>query len=152
MRESIGGTMLFWIVLFFMTIFIAFMAAIIHYARVYKIKNSMVNYIERAEGIKSQSEFESVLSGLGYPIKEGYQICRRITGEVGGFYSLSLFANFSMPFVPNAVRVEIRGETRQIETGTLIKDSGNNGGSWFTGDLESRCTCFNPRGRVECEN
>ena len=143
MRESIGGTMLFWIVLFFMTIFIAFMAAIIHYARVYKIKNSMINYIERSEGIKTQAEFESVLLDLGYPAqKDGYIICRRITGDTGGYYSLSLFANFDMPFAKQLIRVEIKGETRQIETGTLIKDSGDTGGSWFTGDVSRRCTCF----------
>ena len=41
MRESIGGTMLFWIVLFFMSVFIAFMASVIKYARVYKIKNTI---------------------------------------------------------------------------------------------------------------
>ena len=42
MRESIGGTMLFWIVLFFMSIFITFLAAVIQYAKVYKIKNSKI--------------------------------------------------------------------------------------------------------------
>ena len=54
MRESIGGTMLFWIVLFFMSIFITFLAAVIQYAKVYKIKNSMINYLEQGEGIASK--------------------------------------------------------------------------------------------------
>ena len=135
MRESIGGTMLFWIVLFFMTIFIAFMASVINYARVYKMKNSMINYIEKSEGIKTKEEFESVLVSLGYPADGEYQICRKISREVGGYYSLSLYAVFEMPFVGTGIKVEIKGETRQIETGTLIKDSGGNQGNWFTGSI-----------------
>ena len=130
MRESIGGTMLFWIVLFFMTIFIMFMASVIRYARVYKIKNSMINYIEKNEGIKTQEEFESKLIELGYPADQSYKFCRTIVGETGGYYTLSLYAYFDVPFVAGALRVEIKGETRQIETGTLIKDTGNNGSNW----------------------
>ena len=130
MRESIGGTMLFWIVLFFMSIFIVFMASVIRYARVYKIKNSMINYIEKNEGIKTQEEFEAVLAELGYPPTQTYKFCRTIVGEKGGYYTLSLYANFELPFVGNMIKVEIKGETRQIETGTLIKDEGNNGTNW----------------------
>ena len=53
MRESIGGTMLFWIVLFFLSIFITFLAFVMKYARVYRMKNSIINYIERDEGIQT---------------------------------------------------------------------------------------------------
>ncbi len=130
MRESIGGTMLFWIVLFFMSIFIVFMASVIRYARVYKIKNSMINYIEKQEGIKTKEEFEETLLNLGYPTTGEYKFCRTITGETGGYYTLSLYADFELPFVGNVIKVEIKGETRQIETGTLIKDSGANGTNW----------------------
>ena len=135
MRESIGGTMLFWIVLFFMTIFIAFMASVIHYARVYKIKNSMINYIERSEGIKTKEEFEETLIALGYTIDGNYKICRKINGSYGGYYSLSLYANFELPFVGNSINVEIKGETASIATGTLIKDTGSNGSNWFSSEV-----------------
>lgn len=143
MRESIGGTMLFWIVLFFMTIFIAFMASVINYARVYKMKNSMINYIEKSEGIKTKEEFEDALVNLGYPANGDYEICRKISRETGGIYSLSLYAIFELPFVGNGIRVEIKGETRLIETGTLIKDSGNGQGNWFSGSVSpGSVMCF----------
>ena len=141
MRESIGGTMLFWIVLFFMAIFIGFMACVIHYSRVYKIKNSMINYIERSEGIKTEEEFRTVLNKLGYPATDPYVICRCHPSSLGWHYFLKLYAEFQIPFTPNGVRVEIRGETRTIETGTLIKDFGENGSSWFSGDV-SKDQCF----------
>ena len=143
MRESIGGTMLFWIVLFFMSIFIAFMASVINYARVYKIKNSMINYIEKSEGIRTKEEFEDMLVSLGYSTDGDYKVCRTISRETGGFYSLSLYAVFELPFVGSGIRVEIKGETRQIESGTLIKDSGTNQGNWFIGSIVPGTTmCF----------
>ncbi len=125
MRESIGGTMLFWIVLFFMSIFIAFMASIIKYARVYKVKNTMINYIERSEGVFSSEELENELVNLGY--KSGkYVICRYNPSSSGGYYYLKLYATFEIPIVGVSFDVKIKGETRTIETGTLINDVKNN--------------------------
>lgn len=127
MRESIGGTMLFWIVLFFMSIFIAFMASIIKYAKVYKVKNSMINYIERAEGIASEEEFLDQLTKLGYKTDK-YVICRYNPSSSGGYYYLKLYATFEIPIVGVTFDVKINGETRTIETGTQIKSKD----AWFT--------------------
>ena len=125
MRESIGGTMLFWIVLFFMSIFISFMAFVINYARVYKIKNSMINYLERQEGVMTKEQFEAELSMLGYPQKDNYRFCRYHPTDIGGYYYLELYMALGFPLLNNLVtpiRITIKGETRTIETGTLIKD------------------------------
>lgn len=129
MRESIGGTMLFWIVLFFMSIFIAFLAAVIQYARVYKIKNSMINYLEEGEGLETIEDFESKLTSLGYPANGKYVVCRYNAANRGGYYYLKLFAEFKIMNV--GIDVNIRGETRLIETGILVKSSGifNNQGT-----------------------
>ena len=132
MRESIGGTMLFWIVLFFMSIFITFMASVIRYARVYKIKNSMINYIERSEGIYSQEEFEAVLDDLGYPVDGKYLICKYNPIQTkGGYYFLKLYATFEVPIVGWKLDVVINGETSQITTGTLINPTPNDGPGLF---------------------
>lgn len=124
MRESIGGTMLFWIVLFFMSLFISFMAFVINYAKVYKIKNSMINYIERSEGITSKDEFESELTFLGYPKNEKYELCKYEPTDVGGYYSLELYMTLEFPIVSGAlpINISVKGETRNIETGVHIKN------------------------------
>lgn len=124
MRESIGGTMLFWIVLFFMSIFITFLAAVIQYAKVYKIKNSMINYLEQGEGIASKAEFENVLADLGYPQKGKYVICRYGAENRGGYYYIKLYATFSV--LNASVDVMVKGETRLIESGVYVK-----GNEWF---------------------
>ncbi len=131
MREAIGGTMLFWIVLFFMTIFIAFLAAVIQYASVYKIKNSVVNYLEQSEGITDKDSFENVLAGLGYSRNGKYVICRYPAENRGGYYYVKLYATFAIMNV--SLDVSIKGETRIIETGTLIKSD-----DWFN-DLSTNC-------------
>lgn len=127
MRESIGGTMLFWIVLFFLSIFIFFLASVIRYARVYKIKNSLINYIERSEGIESRSEIENKLTEFGYDGKNSYVVCRFSSTDssfyTGVIYKVLLYADFELPILGKDIvhiGVKIKGETRSIKTGTKI--------------------------------
>lgn len=136
MRESIGGTMLFWIVLFLLSMFLIFMSFIVKYARVYKIKNSIVNYIERGEGVTSKEDFDFELLFLGYPKKGQYKLCRYIMQEKGGYFYVELFSRTEFPIVGNflSLNIKIKGETRLIETGTRIKNtkSGNVAeNNWF---------------------
>ena len=126
MRESIGGSMLFYIVLFFLSIFIFFIASVIRYARVYKIKNSMVNYVERNEGFLNKSEFDDELSKLGYQENGRYKVCRYFPSELGGYYYIELYATFELPIVGNwfFIDVAIKGDTHTITSGTKIKSKG----------------------------
>ena len=120
MRESIGGSMLFYIVLFFLSIFIFFIASVIRYARVYKIKNSLVNYVERNEGIIDNKEIDSELAKMGYDSNGKYKICRYF------YYYIELYARFELPIVGNwyFIDVSIKGDTHTITTGTKIKSKG----------------------------
>ena len=89
MRDSIGGTVLFWIVLILLSVFIVFIALIIKYARVYKTKNSVVSYIERNEGVLSKEAVDKALIQYNYPLDGAYKICRYLSDdkEKGGYYS-----------------------------------------------------------------
>ncbi len=120
MRESYGGTMLFYIVLFFMSIFIAFLASVIKYARIYKMKNSMINYIERQEGVTGPEEVSAELLSIGYPSSSYFDICMYKPREDIAYYYIKLNATFSLPIVSYAFDVPIKGETRMIETGVTI--------------------------------
>ncbi len=50
MREAIGGTWLFGIVILFIALFASFLAYSISYTRAFNIKNEIINLIERNEG------------------------------------------------------------------------------------------------------
>lgn len=116
MRESVGGAMQFWVVMFIFSIFIAFLATVVQYARVYKIKNSVINEIERNEGISG--DIESILKSYEYNPENGYKVCKTSSENKGAYYYIELYATFS--FLSLNLNVTIKGETRLIETGTLI--------------------------------
>ena len=127
MRESIGGTMLFWIVLFFLSIFIAFLAFVMKYAYVYKIKNSVLDYIERQEGIETEEQFRNKLTALKYPESSSATICKNVIEKSGTtfgvYYSIELHADLSIPLVYTAIPVTIKGETMTITTGLVVEDA-----------------------------
>lgn len=50
MREAMGGTWLFSIVLIFIVLFASFLAISINYSRAFSVKNEILNYIERNQG------------------------------------------------------------------------------------------------------
>lgn len=135
MRDSIGGTMLFWIVLFLLSMFLIFMSFIIKYARVYKIKNSIVSYLERNEGVTSKLDFEFELRTLGYPEKGQYKLCRYLLPDKGGYFYVELYSRTEFP-VTNfvSINITIKGETKIIETGTRIRNTkvgGPGENNWF---------------------
>lgn len=51
MREAIGGTWIFQIVVFFVLLFTGFMCLSINHSKAFNVKNSIVKTIEREEGI-----------------------------------------------------------------------------------------------------
>ena len=131
MREAVGGTMLFWIVLTFVAIFIGFMAAVTQYGKVFRIKNAIVNYIEQGEGIATADDllkFEEKLRSLGYGREDWnsakYVLCRQdYNGATrdGSYYYVKLFVRFQIPYAP-ALEMGISGDTRLVETGTRISN------------------------------
>ncbi len=146
MRESMGGTLLFWIVLIFLSIFITFMASVIKYAFTYKIKNNLIDYIERNEGIRNKEELETKLAEFGYPRQSNYMVCKHKVGENDDtskvFWFVKLNATFKMPVINSSFNIPIQGETVFIQTGVLNTDS-----SWGV-EAGSNCEC---RGKAtEC--
>ena len=147
MRESIGGSMVFWIVLFLFSIFIAFISFIIKYARVYKIKNTVINYITRNEGVVKHSDIDKQLSSMEYQENGEYKICRYIPSDMGVFYYIELYSNTEFPIVGKWLHyvVHIKGETKVFEMTEKNLDlnhsspgENENDNVWFYG-MEDQC-------------
>lgn len=68
MKEAIGGTWIFGIVIVFIALFTAFVSLSTNYSRCYRIKDELINTIERYRGINedSISKINEYLSGIGY--------------------------------------------------------------------------------------
>ena len=77
MRESLGGSLLLYIVLFFIGLIILFFAAIMSYAKAYRVKNRIINYLENANYYNDNGPdyydlnagINSELQGIGYSYK-----------------------------------------------------------------------------------
>ena len=56
MREAVGGTFLFNLMIIFIFFFAAFLAIAINYSQAFRIKNQIINYIEQYEGINNDND------------------------------------------------------------------------------------------------
>ena len=118
MRESIGGTFLLQIVLVFLTVYIGFMAVVINYGKVFRIKNTIVNYIEQQEGVADCSVARNIIvEQVGY--LNNYKLEGRETDK-GMIYKVTVNIVFTVPLVNTRLNIPVRGETRLIETGNLV--------------------------------
>lgn len=68
MREAIGGTWIFSIVIVFIVLFTSFLAISVNYSKAFKVKNGIVNIIEKREGISDATvdEISDYLNSVGY--------------------------------------------------------------------------------------
>lgn len=137
MREATGGTLLLQLVIIILSVFVFFIAGVIQYSRVYRIKGTIVEAVERGEGgIRNKNELESVFAQAGYA--GPYQFCK-VTDKRGTYYTVTIYAEFAL--LPNvaSVKVPIKGETRTIDTGIFYGDDQSELFQSATTDGNSKC-------------
>lgn len=71
MRESIGSTWVFMLVIVFILLFVSFLTLALTYSKSFKTKNELINIIEKYEGVSSDSVkvINNYLSYSGYDVK-----------------------------------------------------------------------------------
>lgn len=75
MREAIGGTVIFQIVIFFILLFAGFMCLSINHSKAFNVKNMIINTIEREEGVNldSPENDEAIKEIVEYLKKNSYR-------------------------------------------------------------------------------
>lgn len=83
MREAIGGTWLFNLVIFFVLLFTGYMCLSINYSKAFSVKDKIITEIERNGGISNiSSNKDETIQGITNYLREvGY----RTTGECKGY-------------------------------------------------------------------
>jgi len=122
MRDATGGTLLMQLVAVILAVFIFFIASVMQYARVYRIKGTIVDAIERGEGgIRSQEELNAVISSAQY---EGeYEICKVYASRRKGvYYTVEIYSYFTILPRFMQIKLPVRGESRTIDTGIFYED------------------------------
>lgn len=82
MRESIGSTFLYNMIIIFIVIVFAILAATLTYYKAFKVNTRIINSIEKFEGYNNlaRTEIQNVLTGIGYTIKEQHTCPRQKNG------------------------------------------------------------------------
>ena len=139
MREAVGSTFLFKIMIIFIFFFTAFLAIAINYSQAFKAKNQVINALEQSEGYNATSKdrIANIVSSSGYfrevnceddyfkaTDKSGHDlkgICIKRTGAkdatdytYGSYYSVITYVHFNFPIIGDIVTIPVRGETKLI--------------------------------------
>ena len=141
MREAIGGTWLFGLVLTFIVFFASFLAVSINYSKAFNVKNNIVDLIGKYEGnnCNSRKKIGEYLSDVGYLVigkcpddyyaydlhgnylsgtNEGYYCVKAEktsdTVVEKKYYRIVTFFKLDLPMVGDLTTFRIKGETEAI--------------------------------------
>jgi len=133
MREAVGSTVLFKLIIFFIFFFASFLAIAINYSQAFRIKNQIVNALEKYEGLNDTSidEIRRVINSSGYYRRvecsnrnDGDKISTDVNGvciqklpentEKGRYYKVTTYVSFNFPIIGNLVTFPVVGETKVI--------------------------------------
>lgn len=135
MRNAIGNALLFNIVITMIILIIAFLAASLSYTKAFRVKNNIINSVEKNNGY-NQAEIDALLSEVGYRVNEkGIQTCVA-NGHTGGqvlttasnyrycivkhtvthgvYYGVTAYMYFDIPIINSLLEFPIYGESKVI--------------------------------------
>ena len=141
MRESIGGAWILGIVMTFIVLFASFLAISINYSKAFKVKNNVVDLIEKNEGMNegAAKDIYSYLRSQGYILKNkcstdyvGFDMedsvsssekalyCvkkNNVTTDTAlekSYYSVEVFFRLDLPILGEIFTFKVTGETMSI--------------------------------------
>ena len=120
MREAIGGSLLFYIMIGFIFIFIVFIAVIMDYASAYRASNAVLTQIERTEGnIKLGTSSDTADNNTLYGILKSRKYFNSLDvcctkNSNGSIYKITTKVPFELPLIGVKLNLAINNETKTI--------------------------------------
>ncbi|MEG2321921.1 MAG: hypothetical protein RSB71_00315 [Bacilli bacterium] len=133
MKEAIGTSYVFNFVIIFVGVMIALLIGSIAYTKGFKIRNRIINIIEKHEGYdnNTEDEIKEDLRTIGYqnttkkcgnhngrqPFNNnsGYNYCiYQYSTAKGPYYGVKVFIHFDIPIIGDFVEIPLYGESRII--------------------------------------
>jgi len=135
MKDAVGGSILFYIILGFLAVFIVFIAIIMNYAAAYRTNNYVVTLIEQNEGKypfgNSGDTRPSTL--VGYLRSNSYYNGLDITcaqNANGAVYHVVTYVRFDIPVLDLVMKLPIQNDTKTIFKSECYTETTN---SWNGG-------------------
>lgn len=125
MREAIGGTWLFTIVILFVMLFTGYLCLAINYSRAYNVKNAIVDVIERENGLdeEAKTEINEYLQKVGYKTLGSCNTDEGFTGNLsdqGYSYGQNYYC-YRKINVPNEATYKDKGEATYYQVQVFFK-------------------------------
>lgn len=134
MKEAIGTTMVFNLIIIFVVVFIILYVGAMGYSKAFKVRNKIIDIIELHQGYttSAQEEIENNLSDIGYQLninktcsernnnqpldnESKYHYCvYENTTSKGKYYGVMVFIHFDIPLIGGFIELPMYGETRII--------------------------------------
>lgn len=134
MKEAIGTSMVFNLILIFVGIFIALLVGSLAYSKGFKVRNKIIDLIERNEGYNdtAKAQIDQNMGDIGYyiminrtcesyngveplPNNSPYRYCvYEYSTSKGKYYGVKVFIHFDFPIIGNFIEIPLYGETRII--------------------------------------
>ena len=120
MREAVGGSLLFYIMLGIIAFFVIFIAFIMNYAATYRASNFVITKIEQFEGkidLGSENSIADDGTLYGKLKNKGYYNILEVTcseNENGAVYKVITAVKFDLPLVGWTFNIPIQNETKTI--------------------------------------
>ena len=111
MREAFGGTILFYVILGFLAVYIVFVGLIMNYAATYRASNYVLTSLEESEANVDLSTLKSNLAKLNY--HNGLDVCCSNTNN-GSVYSIKTYVQFDLPILDLDLKLKINNDTKTI--------------------------------------
>lgn len=118
MKDSFGGTIMIYILILFLGIYVVFIALTLRYAQSFRVKNKIIDVIEMYDGDKNNVEND---------LKDYFNNNRNITpnsiriNKIGNndikntcYYVVSSYINWEWPFFNIGGQWRIKGETKSV--------------------------------------
>ena len=122
MREAVGGSLLLYLIIPIIILFIVFIGFIMRYASTYRAANYVITQIENCQGDMKCADMVTISK----TIKEsyGYVDSKEIVSPVcikngaGVVYRVDLPVVFDLPLIGGARLISVKAETKTIQNRT----------------------------------
>lgn len=126
MREAMGGALLIKLVMFFIVLYVCFLAIAVNYSITFRVKNQIINLIEEYEGYDlAKGPIKDYIASVGYyktsvgtvsldaGCSNGYCI-QELKSDRGVYYKVTTYVSFDFPLIGRITNFPVSGETKVI--------------------------------------
>ena len=145
MKEALGTSFVFNMMMIFIGVLIAIFVGSLAYTKGFKVRNKIIDIIEKYEGftVSAEEEINESLASIGYQVrnstndtckvrksggtdvsgvKKDYDYCLyEYNTSRGKYYGVTVFIHIDVPLIGGLINIPLYGESRLVYNKDLIE-------------------------------